>query len=274
MTEVKRRLNIFLFIFICITVLGTLGFMYIESFTFIDAFYFNIVTMSTVGYGDIHPTLPAGRMLSILVIILGGGSFLGVIANGTELLLLRREARNRMRKINMVLGIFFSETGHELLRIFAGWDMEIQNLRQHLMVSPKWTRNHFETAHRRLKKYGFELEIDDARKLKPLCDFLLSRRKSLIRLLENPAIIEDEGFSEALLAVNHLTDELSCRESFRQLPPTDIRHISMDMSRAYCFMLTQWLNYLEHLKNHYPYLFSLAVRRNPFDPEANPVVTI
>ncbi len=272
MIEVKRRLTIFLFIFICISVLGTIGFMHLESLSFTDSFYFNIVTMSTVGYGDIHPTVPASRLLSILLIVLGGGSFLGVIANGTELILLKREARNRMRKINMVLGIFFSETGYHLLGIFSRCDTEIENIRQHLLITTKWTRDHFASAQRQLKKHSFALDITDPLQLKDLRDFLTSRRRSLISLLENPAIIEDEGFSETLLSVFHLTDELNCREGFGDLPASDVRHLAMDMSRSYRLMLGQWLYYLQHLKEHYPYLFSLAIRKNPFDLHASTTV--
>ncbi|SMC96497.1 Ion channel [Desulfocicer vacuolatum DSM 3385] len=274
MSEVKRRLQIFFLIFIGITVLGTLGFMHFESLSFTDAFYFNIVTMSTVGYGDIHPTVTASRLLSIFLIVLGGGSFLGVIANGTELILLRREARNRMRKINMVLGIFFSETGYRLLTIFSRCDTEMKTIRQHLMVSTKWTGEHFIAAQRQLKRHKFNLDISDLVEFKDLRDFLTSRRRALISLLENPAIIEDEGFSEVLLAVFHLTDELECRENFRELPPSDVRHLAMDMSRAYRLMLEQWLYYLQHLKVHYPYIFSLAIRKNPFDPHAKAVINL
>jgi len=272
MTEVRRRLQIFLLIFIGITVLGTIGFMHFESLTFTDAFYFNIVTMSTVGYGDIYPTVPASRLLSILLIVLGGGSFLGVVANGTELILLKREARNRMRKINMVLGIFFSETGYQLLNIFARCDMEIENIRGHLVVTTQWTEAHFISARRQLKKHNFNLDFDDLLELKDLRDFLTSQRRSLISLLENPAIIEDETFSETLLSVFHLTDELNSREAFDDLPDSDIRHLTMDMSRAYRFILEEWLYYLQHLKVHYPYIFSLAIRKNPFDSHASPVI--
>jgi len=274
MAEVKRRLNIFLLIFMGITVLGTFGFMHFESLSFIDAFYFNIVTMSTVGYGDIHPTVPASRMLSILLIVLGGGSFLGAIANGTELILLKREARNRMRKINMVLGIFFSETGYQLLHIFSRCDTDLEAISSHLMVTTKWTGEHFATARRQLKKHSFTLEIHDPDLLKDLRDLLTGRRRFMVSLLENPAIIEEELFSETLLSVFHLTDELSSREGLEGLPSTDIRHIIMDMSRAYRFMLEQWLYYLQHLKGHYPYIFSLAIRKNPFDPHVSPVINL
>jgi hypothetical protein len=40
------------------------------------------------------------------------------------------------------------------------------------------------------------------------------------------------------------------------------------MQRAYWALISQWLNYMNHLREFYPYLFSLAVRTNPFDPDA------
>ena len=45
-----------------------------------------------------------------------------------------------------------------------------------------------------------------------------------------------------------------------------------DMNRAYGNLVRQWVEYMRHLKTHYPYLFSLSIRTNPFDREASPVV--
>jgi hypothetical protein len=56
------------------------------------------------------------------------------------------------------------------------------------------------------------------------------------------------------------------------LPESDRNHLAGDMNRAYKKLVEQWLVYMSHLKNQYPYLFSLAVRKNPFDPEASPIV--
>jgi hypothetical protein len=44
------------------------------------------------------------------------------------------------------------------------------------------------------------------------------------------------------------------------------------MKRTYSQLVVQWLLYMEHLKDDYPYLFSLAVRTNPFDPDASSIV--
>ena len=85
MNEVRRRLQIFLALFLIVTAIGTVGFMMLENLSFVNAFYYNIVTISTVGYGDIHPTNQASRIFAVLLIVMGGATFLGVIANATEI---------------------------------------------------------------------------------------------------------------------------------------------------------------------------------------------
>ncbi len=50
-----------------------------------------------------------------------------------------------------------------------------------------------------------------------------------------------------------------------ELPESDIRHIAGDVDRVYGQLAHFWLEYMKYLKNSYPYLFSLAVRMNPFD---------
>jgi hypothetical protein len=94
----------------------------------------------------------------------------------------------------------------------------------------------------------------------------------LVRLLENPTLLEHESFTNLLWAVFHLAEELAARGSFTQLPQTDYQHLAGDIKRIYVLLVHQWLNYMEHLKDNFPYLFSLAMRTNPFDQEASPVL--
>ena len=271
MKTVRRRLQIFLALFLFIAIIGTFGFMMLEDLTFTEALYYNIVTMSTVGYGDIHPTKQASRMFSIFLIIMGGATFLGVIANATEILLLKRERQSRLRKVNMVLGVFFSEVGHELLSLFSRYDHHIEEIRENFLVNFSWTENRFSSVLDIIKKHDLRVDIGKL-PLEPIFKLLSSRRNFLVGLLENPVLIEQESFSEALLAVFHLTDELSCRNNLSDLPESDKKHLSGDINRAYKKLVVQWFFYLKHLKKQYPYLYSLAVRKNPFDPNANPVV--
>ena len=44
------------------------------------------------------------------------------------------------------------------------------------------------------------------------------------------------------------------------------------MQRGYVLLIKEWLAYMAHLKTSYPYLFSLALRTNPFDPFATPEI--
>jgi len=37
-------------------------------------------------------------------------------------------------------------------------------------------------------------------------------------------------------------------------------------------LLVEWLSYMEHLQDDYPYLFSLAIRTNPFDQDASAAI--
>jgi hypothetical protein len=70
-----------------------------------------------------------------------------------------------------------------------------------------------------------------------------------------------------------LTDELENRHYFTKLPESDFKHLSDDIKRVYNQLILEWLDYMKHLKKDYPYLFSLALRINPFDENASIEVT-
>jgi len=84
--------------------------------------------------------------------------------------------------------------------------------------------------------------------------------------------LEHESFTELLRAVFHLREELLSRRDLIQLPDSDYAHLALDIRRAYTFLVHQWLDYMKYLKKNYPYLFSLSMRTNPFDPGASAVV--
>jgi len=52
----------------------------------------------------------------------------------------------------------------------------------------------------------------------------------------------------------------------------DRKHLENDIARVYSLMIYEWLRYVKYLKESYAYLFSLAVRINPFNPEASAIV--
>lgn len=179
----------------------------------------------------------------------------------------QREKRAMLNKLNMVIGAFFSEVGTPLLKYFTGFDSNAEEISKHLIVNNEWSPEHFEQMQVILKDHDYKIDgkIGD---IGGLQKFVVEKRGFLLRLLENPNLLEHEEFTELLWAVFHLSEELSHRISVNDLPDTDIKHLGGDITRAHRLLVREWLSHMEHLKNNYPYLFSLAVRTNPFDPNA------
>jgi hypothetical protein len=231
-----------------------------------------MVSIATVGYGDIHPTTQAGKILAIFLILLGVGTFLGVVANATEGMLNKRERKIRVEKLNIVIGIFYSEVGTRLLELFIHADDQADTLRNTMVIASNWKEKDFLNASLKLRDYHSALDIHKV-DLKDLRDFLIDKRTLLISLLENPSLMEHESFTELLWAIFHFCDELTHRKGFKKLPDSDKAHLAGDMNRAYLLLIHRWLHYMIYLQKNYPYLFSLAIRTNPFDKEATPIVT-
>jgi hypothetical protein len=186
-------------------------------------------------------------------------------------LLREREKSQRLEKLNMVIGAFFSEVGTGLLTYLSDFDPNLDVIRGELMVSGTWTDREFARVAERLR--GYEYGVDVSRvDLSRLRVFLLGKREFLLRLLENPNLLEHESFTELLRAVFHLTEELALREDVSCLAKNDCRHLDGDIKRVYTQVALQWLTYMKYLKISYPYLFSLAIRTNPFDQTATVVV--
>ncbi len=182
-----------------------------------------------------------------------------------------RTKRVLMTKLNMVIGAFFSEVGDELLRVFSDFDKNIHTIRNELISDHSWSKKDVDYLSDIIRLYKPDIDSRDCN-LEVMKSFLFERRDFLLRLLENPSLLENESFTDLLWAVSHLQEELFFREDFTKLPKSDLAHLSLDIKRAYKAILTEWVNYMKHLKDNYPYLFSLAIRTNPFDTNASVIV--
>lgn len=186
-------------------------------------------------------------------------------------LLEMREKRSKLEKLNMVIETFFSEMGTEILNVLSCLDPRQDDIRKDLIVTNDWSEKDFLKINKRLKSYVYQVDI----KKLDLDDFrsrLLEKRDFMLRLLENPVLLEHESFTDLLRAVSHLTEELANRDNVSVLPATDLEHLSGDLKRVYGLLVHQWLDYMKYLKNNYPYLFSLAMRINPFDRTSSAII--
>lgn len=69
-----RLLALFLTIMIIVTS-GTVFFRYVEGWSWLDAYFFTVVTLSTVGYGNLVPATALGKIGTTVFIFLGLGVF-------------------------------------------------------------------------------------------------------------------------------------------------------------------------------------------------------
>jgi hypothetical protein len=245
--------------------------MIIENFSLLDSFYFIIVTIATVGYGDIHPLSPAGKILVVGIILAGVGCFVGVVANAIEYMIDMRERTQRIEKLNMLIGVFYSEVGTKLLKKFSEKDPGIKEIRSALIVSDNWSEDDFKTAQAILKAHSYRIDSREF-SLEELHTFFSDHKVFLLALLENPQLFEHDRFTDLLHAVFHLAEELVSRDRLVNLPEADYSHLNIDMTRVYSQLVIEWLTYMHYQKKKYPYLFSLAMRTNPFDEHASAIV--
>lgn len=182
-----------------------------------------------------------------------------------------REKKILLEKINMVVGAFFSEIGTTLLGKFTFLDKDFDHIRKYFLLDDAWGKKEFESAKKGLGDHSFDVEITPA-DLIELNELLKERRDFFLRLLENPNLLEHEKCTELLRSIFHVIEELHYRDDFKKLPKSDIDHLTGDVQRAYRLLVFQWLDYMKHLKDAYPYLFSLARRINPLDENASAVI--
>lgn len=143
MNSTARDIAIILTSLVVLSTVSTMLIMKFEHLSFLEALYFVIVTISTVGYGDITPTTTEGRVVSLFLIVLGVFSVLAIIPVISSYLI--------QRGISRTLGI-------------AG----IKRLKGHVVV---FRYNELaEQAIQELRSYGIPFMVieDEAEKLRKL----------------------------------------------------------------------------------------------------------
>jgi voltage-gated potassium channel len=118
----RRLLNVCL-VFGSIIILGGAGYKLVEGWSWIDSFYMAIITVTTVGFGEIHPLAPAGRLFTAILILLGVGGITYTFSALTNYVIAGElqgilEKRRMARQIKSLQGHFivcgFGRVGHQV----------------------------------------------------------------------------------------------------------------------------------------------------------------
>ena len=126
--EPQKRLRRGLIILGSIIATGTIGYMFIEGWSLSEAIYMTIITITTVGYGEVHPLSHAGRIFSIGLIVggVGGGLFMltafiqYVVEGRLGTTLWRRQMKGKIAKLKdhfVLCG--YGRVGEEIARTFT-----------------------------------------------------------------------------------------------------------------------------------------------------------
>jgi len=236
-------------------------------------FGFTLILLSTALYG-LH-FLIFGNSHHIFLYLIGDIAFIPIevllVTIIIHQLLDSREKKNRLEKLNMIIGVFFTEIGTNLLTYFSDLDPNLEQIKKDLVVRDNWSNKEFDDVVNRLKIQTYTVDANKI-DLNGLKDYLTQKRDFLLRMIENPNLMEHEMFTDIVQAVFHITEELLTRKDCSSLQEKDCKHIENDITRAYKLLVIQWIEYMKHLKGNYPFLFSLAMRTNPFDQTASPFV--
>ena len=113
-----------------IAVIGVLGYRFIEKWTYLDSVYMTVITLFTVGFKEVSPLSPAGKVFTIFIIVAGVGSAIYAAGQVVEIIVAGemmdyRKRRNMEKKIREMKGHHivcgFGRVGHQVAQAFEEW---------------------------------------------------------------------------------------------------------------------------------------------------------
>ncbi len=110
--------------------------------------------------------------------------------------------------------------------------------------------------------YDYKVDINQIN-IDGVKSLLIDNNSLFINLISNKNILQHEIFTDLLMSVIHLRDEIIFMENdiHNEL---DMTHLENDIVRVYRNISIQWIDYLEYLQKNYPFLYNNAIRINPF----------
>ena len=127
MSHPFRRLLPALTFLAAIAVVGVLGYTYLEKWPLLDSVYMIVITLFTVGFEEVHPLSPAGRIFTIFIIVGGVGSAIYAAGQVVEIIVAGemsgyRRRRNMEKKIREMKDHYiicgFGRVGHQVAQVF------------------------------------------------------------------------------------------------------------------------------------------------------------
>ncbi|MDX1615899.1 MAG: potassium channel protein [Candidatus Promineifilaceae bacterium] len=98
-----RRLVPVVLLVVGVVTLGTIGYVVVEDWSLVDAFYMTVITLSTVGFGEVRPLSEAGRLFTVALLFLGAGTFAYSLSTAAEYFVTANLAPRLRRRRSMAM---------------------------------------------------------------------------------------------------------------------------------------------------------------------------
>jgi len=85
--DFRKKLFQVLSLVLLITAFGTIGYMVVEGWNFLDSLYMTIITISTTGYREVHELSSKGMIFTIVLTVVGVGTALIAFTTGARFIL-------------------------------------------------------------------------------------------------------------------------------------------------------------------------------------------
>lgn len=115
-----------------IFVVGILGYIFIEKWSVLDSVYMVVITLSTVGFEEVHRLSPAGKLFTIFIIVGGVGSAIYAAGQIVEIIVQGemtgyRKRKNMDKKIREMKDHYvicgFGRVGRQVAQVFDTWQV-------------------------------------------------------------------------------------------------------------------------------------------------------
>jgi len=180
-----------------------------------------------------------------------------------EQLIKKQEEEKILKKMNMLVGLFYQQFGNKLLTLFVNVDKEIDKCDNGLLMNFSWDSAKYKELQKIVSGHGHNVDLKKV-DLNKLYALLKANQPMIVNLISNPTLLEKDVFSDVLMSTFHLMEELESRD-LDALSKDDFEHLEIDCKRVYENLSLEWVYYMEHLQKSYPYLFYTAVKTNPYD---------
>lgn len=236
-------------------------FMVVENLNPLQAFYFAVVTVTTVGYGDIHPKTSFGMILCVIMILGGVGLFTGGVGLIANAIISKRDREAAEAKTNLLLELFVSTVGLGLLDRFTACNREAGRLSKKLNRFDLSSEAGLKQAKKALARTDFAIDLQklDADEW---ITFLDSNSQVFLVLLSNPAVSEGLRVTSVLRRAYGLRLVLKV---FTDPAPTYASdELRSQLESMYRDLTHLWLDYMASMLKEYPASAGQLASLNPF----------